>query len=62
MTFTKLVPRPHICVNPAYFYDEPRYAIGSLWECNECGREWMKVKDKNQDTKSWKPTVEVITK
>ena len=60
MTFTHIERYPHKCTSPTWFMHESFYAPGSLWECNECGREWIKMESEGDDR--WKPTIEVLVK
>jgi len=60
---TLAIPEKHICINPAVFRSDWHLAEGSLWECDECGREQMLVsKDKIKGWDFWRYTVEVLDK
>lgn len=54
---TLAIPRKHICTNPELYRSTWRLEIGSLWQCDECGREQMLM-----GTDKWRYTVEIVDK
>lgn len=54
---TMAVPRKHICTNPELYRSTWYVEIGSLWQCDECGREQIMV-----GANVWRYTVEVLDK
>lgn len=54
---TLAIPRKHICNNPELYRSTWRLEIGSLWQCDECGREQIMV-----GANVWRYTVEVLDK
>lgn len=51
----------HKCLNPALFGETWIVDVGSLWQCDYCGREWIKV-EKDSFTNLWRYTVEIVDK
>lgn len=54
---TLAIRQKHICVNPALFRGTWWLEVGSLWQCDECGREQMLM-----GTDKWRYTVEIVDK
>lgn len=62
---TLAIPIKHICANPALFRSAWNLEIGSLWQCNECGREQMLVSKDGAGEfgwDKWRYTVEIVDK
>lgn len=57
MGYTKYVQYEHVCNTPSLTAGDSMYAPGSLWECDYCGREHIKV-----GPYRYRPTVSVVSK
>jgi hypothetical protein len=56
MGYTYIAKYKHRCVMPNGSIDDAATAPGSLWECDDCGKEYIKVLPS-----MWKATVTVIS-
>lgn len=56
---TLKIDYPHQCPSPTIYVGTDSCAPGSLWECNECGREWMKT-GYGLKRDVWQPTVQIV--
>lgn len=54
--YTKYVRYEHVCDTPFNLVGDGMYAPGSLWECDYCGKEFMKMR-----SSVWQATVSVVT-
>jgi hypothetical protein len=53
----------HICNNPALYPSTWHLEVGSLWQCDECGREQMLIEERPMESMSkWRYTVEIVDK
>jgi hypothetical protein len=62
---TMRVEPKHLCSNPEWFRETRGCEIGSLWQCDECGREQMLISKDGAGEYSfnrWRYTVEVVDK
>jgi len=51
----------HFCDPPDWWFHSTFLPIGSLWQCEDCGREQIKV-DKEDRGSDWRYTVEILDK
>ena len=61
LTYRKEIPYAHQCVDPSCFSETWSCEVGSLWQCNQCGREWIKV-ERTPMINKWRYTVEIVDK
>lgn len=60
---TLAIREKHICTNPALYRSAWHLEVGSLWECDECGREQILIqKDSSKGWDKWRYTVEIVDK
>lgn len=62
---TLAIPKKHICINPALYQSTRNLEVGSLWQCDDCGREQMFVSKDGAGEFGWdvwRYTVEVLDK
>ena len=58
---TLMIKEPHECYDPYLDPSTWNCADGSLWECDDCGREWIKTGVSIRGD-VWEPTVTIIAK
>ena len=58
---TLAIPKKHICMNPELFQSTWYVDIGSLWQCDECGREQIFIEQIGV-VRKWRYTVEIVDK
>lgn len=58
---TLAIYEKHICTNPDLYRSTHRLDIGSLWQCDECGREQMFI-EQIGGWRKWRYTVEIVDK
>jgi len=56
---TLAIPKKHICASPEIFESTWGVEIGSLWQCDECGREQMFI-EQIAGFRKWRYTVEIV--
>ena len=57
---TRAIYPKHICPNPEFYRSTRHLEVGSLWQCDECGREQILIQG-IWETK-WRYTVEIVDK
>jgi hypothetical protein len=58
---TLAIYKKHICTNPALMRSTWNLEVGSLWQCDECGREQILV-ERGFKVDVWRYTVEIVDK